>query len=72
MTEALQTIIHFGFNELDINRIEAEVMQGNIISEKLLEKLNFVREGILRQWMLWNGQYYDMTMYSLLRTDYYK
>ena len=55
-----------------MNRIEAEVMQGNIISEKLLEKLNFVREGILRQWMLWNGQYYDMTMYSLLRTDYDK
>ena len=72
MKEALQTIIDFGFNELDINRIEAEVMQGNIVSEKLLEKMDFVREGILRQWMLWNGQYYDMTMYSLLRTDYYK
>ena len=71
MTEALQTVIDFGFNELDINRIEAEVMQGNVISEKLLEKLNFKREGILRQWLLWNEQYYDMTMYSLLRTDYH-
>ena len=70
MTEALQAVIAFGFNELNINRIEAEVMQGNIISEKLLEKLNFKREGILRQWMLWNEQYYDMTMYSLLKTDY--
>ena len=69
MTEALQAVIDFGFNELDINRIEAEVMQGNVPSEKLLEKLNFKREGILRQWMLWNEQYYDMTMYSLLRTE---
>ena len=69
MTEALSTVIDFGFNELDINRIEAEVMQGNVISEKLLEKLNFKREGVLRQWMLWNEQYYDMIMYSLLRTD---
>jgi ribosomal-protein-alanine N-acetyltransferase len=43
----LQTVIDFGFNELDINRIEAEVMQGNVISEKLLEKFNFNREGIL-------------------------
>jgi ribosomal-protein-alanine N-acetyltransferase len=72
MTEALRIIIDFGFNELDVNRIEAEVMQGNVISEKLLEKLNFRRDGVLRQWMLWNEQYYDMTMYSLLRTDYDK
>jgi ribosomal-protein-alanine N-acetyltransferase len=72
MTEALHAVIGFGFNELDINRIEAEVMQGNVMSENLLEKLNFKREGILRQWMLWNEQYYDMTMYSLLKTDYDK
>ena len=70
MTEALQTVVEFGFNALEINRIEAEVMQGNIISEILLKKLNFRREGILRQWMQWNEQYYDMTMYSLLKTEY--
>jgi ribosomal-protein-alanine N-acetyltransferase len=70
MTEALQAAIEFGFNVLDINRIEAEVMQGNVISERLLKKLNFKREGVLRQWMLWNEQYYDMTMYSLLKMEY--
>ncbi len=70
MTEALKAVLGFGFNELSINRIEAEVMQGNITSEKLLEKLNFKREGILRQWMLWNERYYDMTMYSLLKAEY--
>ena len=72
MTEAMSAIINFGFNELNINRIEAEVMQGNTTSERLLEKLNFKQEGILRQWMLWNEQYYDMTMYSLLRIEYEK
>ncbi len=72
MTEVLQTVIDYGFNKLDINRIEAEVMQGNVISERLLEKLDFKREGVLRQWMLWNNRYYDMTMYSLLKTDYDK
>jgi ribosomal-protein-alanine N-acetyltransferase len=51
MSEALQAVIDFGFNELDINRMEAEVMQGNVLSEKLLEKLNFRRKGVLRQWM---------------------
>lgn len=68
-TEALKEVIKFGFNQLDINRIEAEVMQGNIFSEKLLTKLGFKNEGILRQWMYWNEKHFDMTMYSLLKSD---
>jgi ribosomal-protein-alanine N-acetyltransferase len=68
----LETVIDFGFNSLEINRIEAEVMQGNIVSEKVLEKSGFKNEGVLRQWMYWNGNYYDMTMFSLLKKDYYK
>lgn len=68
-TEALKEVIKFGFNQLDINRIEAEVMQGNIISEKLLTKLGFKNEGLLRQWMYWNEKHFDMNMYSLLKLD---
>jgi len=64
MNEALYEVINYGFNKLDINRIDAEVMQGNINSERLLAKHNFTKEGILRQWMYWNGNHYDMTMYS--------
>ena len=67
ITEALKAVIKFGFEELEINRIEAEVMPGNIISEKVLDKLNFRKEGLLREWMLWNGKHYDMIMYSLIR-----
>jgi len=72
MTEALSAVINFGFNELQVNRIEAEVMQGNVNSERLLNKLNFKKEGILRQWMFWNEKYYDMSMFSLLKTDYFR
>ena len=69
MTEALKTVIDFGFKELGINRIEAEVMQGNTTSERVLAKLGFINEGILRQWMYWNEKHYDMTMFSLLQSD---
>lgn len=72
ITEALSTVIDFGLNELEINRIEAEVMVGNVISEKILSKLGFTKEGILRQWMYWDNKRYDMIMYSLLKTDYKK
>lgn len=72
ITEALNEIIDFGFNQLEINRIEAEVMQGNESSERVLYKLNFKKEGILRQWMFWNEKYYDMSMFALLRIEYEK
>lgn len=70
MTEALNTVVAFGFNELKINRIEAEVMTGNTASERLLEKAGFQKEGVLRDWMCWDKRYFDMVMYSYLRADY--
>jgi len=69
ITEALKEVIDFGFNQLEINRIEAEVMQGNGISERVLKKLDFQKEGILKQWMFWNGNYYDMSMFALLKKN---
>lgn len=69
LTEALKAVIEFGFIQLEINRIEAEVMQGNIASEKVLNKIGFKNEGVLRQWMYWNDKHYDMTMFSLLQSD---
>ena len=71
ITEALSEILKFGFNILEINRIEAEVMQGNTASEKVLEKLGFTNEGVLRDWMYWNDKHYDITMFSILKRDYF-
>ncbi|WP_293896796.1 GNAT family N-acetyltransferase [Sporocytophaga sp.] len=51
LTETLKVVTGFGFSELDANWIEAEVMQGNIASEKVLSKLGFKNEGIFREWM---------------------
>lgn len=72
MQEALSTVLDFGFKQLYINRVEAEVMQGNKASEKVLEKLHFVKEGVLRDWMYFEGRHFDMTMFSLLRKDFEK
>ncbi|MDU1906244.1 MAG: GNAT family protein [Dysgonomonas sp.] len=70
ITEALEAVLDFGFETLEINRIEAEVMQSNLASEKVLHKLGFIKEGILREWMFWNNNYYDMSMFSLLKKDW--
>jgi Acetyltransferases, including N-acetylases of ribosomal proteins len=70
ITEALEIVLNFGFETLEINRIEAEVMQGNLASEKVLRRVGFIKEGILREWMFWNNNYYDMSMFSLMKKDW--
>jgi len=64
--------LNFGFNTLGINRVEAEVMPDNIASEKVLQKLGFTKEGLLRDWMYWNNKHYDMMIFSLLKKEFIK
>jgi ribosomal-protein-alanine N-acetyltransferase len=69
ITEAMHAVISFGFYALGINRIEAEVMQGNERSIQVLNKIGFKQEGTLREWMYWNDRHYDMLMFSMLRSE---
>lgn len=62
--------MNFTFNELDVNRIEATVSTENIASIKVLKKLGFTQEGILRERSYWRGSYYDMIMLSILKSEY--
>ncbi|MCJ8282257.1 MAG: GNAT family N-acetyltransferase [Rivularia sp. ALOHA_DT_140] len=69
MTEALTAMIKFGFEKMDLNRIEATVMLDNIASMTLLEKLGFTQEGILREYGFWKGEFHDLKMFSLLKKE---
>lgn len=69
MTEALEAVIYFGFQRMELNRIEALVMLENIASITLLEKLGFREEGILREYGYWKGKFHDLKMFSLLKRD---
>jgi ribosomal-protein-alanine N-acetyltransferase len=71
MTEALVAVIEFGFEEAGLNRIQADVMPENQASVKLLEKLGFENEGLLREYERWSGKgYVDLFAFSLLRREY--
>lgn len=50
ISEALRAIIPFGFNEIEMHRIQASVFPENTASIHLLEKFGFQKEGILRQY----------------------
>lgn len=69
MPEALKLIIEFGFSKMRINKIEAKVEPKNKASIRLLEKLGFQQEGLLRQHEFEKGNYIGLLVFSKLRSD---
>jgi len=69
MTEAVKVLMRYGFEELELNRIEIRAGVDNTKSRAIPERLGFMQEGILRQAEYVNGEFKDMAVYSLLRED---
>ena len=69
MIEVLCAAIHFGFSSMKLNRIEAFVCLGNHRSYRLLQKIGFHLEGIVRDKHYFRGDYYDHYCFSLVRSD---
>lgn len=70
MTEALVPMLRFGFERMGLNRIEADVTVGNEASVRVLAKLGFREEGVLRQRGFWKGAYHDLRLFSLLHREW--
>lgn len=70
MTQAVATLVAFGFEELGFHRIWAGVQFSNVASQRVLEKLSFVREGAHRQEVFIDGAWRDQYYYTLLREEY--
>jgi RimJ/RimL family protein N-acetyltransferase len=69
-TEAAAALLHWAFDSLDLNRVQAETDTRNTASSRVLEKLGFVREGMLREDCIVNGEVSDSWVYGLLRRDW--
>lgn len=69
-TEAVNRIIEFGFNQLDLNKIWASAISRNKASSIVLEKAGFQKEGRLKQNRLLQNEYEDVDVYGLLKFDY--
>jgi len=67
MTEALRTILQFGFETIGLQFVVAQVMLDNIASKNLLEKLGFQSQGILKQHGFWKGKHHDLEQFILTR-----
>ncbi len=70
MSQALETLIEYGFRDLGLNKIEIRVATGNSKSRSLPERLGFRQEGVLRdaEWLY--DRYVDHVVYGLLRAEW--
>ncbi len=69
-SEALRLAIGHAFDILGLERIEADIDPRNLASCRLVEKLGFRREGLLRQRWRVNGETCDSALYGLLRAEF--
>lgn len=72
MTEALSRVIEYTFTAMDVNRIEAQHELENPSSGRVMEKCGMQKEGVLRQRLYNKGQYVDVALYAILKSDYDK
>ncbi len=69
MKRVLSNVLLFAFQRMHLERIEARTMLENEPSRKLLEKMGFKLEGILRKYRLIRAVHEDITLYSLMRDE---
>ena len=70
ISKSCKTLITYGFQKLGLRRIEIKAAVDNIRSQAIPEKLNFVKEGILRQSEWINNRFTDLFLYSILNDEW--
>lgn len=70
MHQALQALLRYAFQTLDLNRLEADIDPRNAASARTLERLGFQKEGHLRERWIVNNEISDTWLYGLLRREW--
>lgn len=66
MTEVLPCVVRYGFEEMKLHSVEADVNPDNTASMKLLEKCNFILNGKFEETFFFEGKFYDSAVFSIL------
>lgn len=70
VTKSCKALINYGFEALGLNRIEILAAEDNVRSLAIPKRLNFTKEGVLRQAELVNDHFLNLVLYSILREEW--
>lgn len=70
MTNCCKRLLQYGFEYLELNRIELRINPENKRSMKIPQRLHFTHEGTMRQAILQNDTFQNLELFSLIREEY--
>lgn len=65
--EALRLLVDYAFVNLNVHQLYANVLEDNLPSIKLFEKLGFQATNIKKDWVFENGQYKNEYLFQLIK-----
>ena len=69
-TEATARVLQVAFEELHMHRITTRIATGNVASERIVQKLGFLKEGTLRDEVKVAGRWLDHSVWGLLDREW--
>ncbi|SDF13010.1 ribosomal-protein-alanine N-acetyltransferase [Blastococcus fimeti] len=66
---AVALVCDHAFTEMGLHRLQADIRPENVPSQRLVERLGFTREGVLRRYLDIDGEWRDHLAYALLADD---
>jgi ribosomal-protein-alanine N-acetyltransferase len=66
----LLVLIRYGFEIMRLNKVEACTITRNVPSIRLLQKLGFHQDGVLREDTYFHGRFIDEAVFSLLADEW--
>ena len=72
MSEAVEAVLNYGFTELAVLRVKADVPEKNVKSLKLLRKNRFVYEGMQVNKLLVNNEFKNMSLLAITKARYFE
>lgn len=69
-TEATKAVIKYGFDKINLHKVQICTKTINKASKRVIEKCGFTYEGTLRDYFFFNGDYVGRQFFSMLRSEY--
>jgi len=68
-TEATRLLLGYAFDVVGLHRVSLEVFDFNPRAQRAYEKAGFVREGLQREALWWDGEWHDVVTMAILKND---
>lgn len=65
--EALSLLLEYTFSVLELHQVYANILEDNLVSIHLFEKLGFQRVGVKKDWIRWDGKFKNELLYQKLK-----